>query len=101
MKFFDFTPKPKKPGELPLPLDFFQPWNTFCHDFKEIWKNEQRRIFIERRKQEDEVAKQFLQSRRVGTSKLPKQPKKAGGLVRIFKNFQKYFQNFNFECMIN
>lgn len=83
MKFFDFTPKPKKRGELPLPSDFFLPWNVFCHDFKEIWKNEQRRIFNERRRHEDEVTKQFLQSKRLGISKLPKQPKKAGGLVSL------------------
>jgi len=89
MKFFDFTPKPKKPGELPLPCDFFFPWSTFCHDFKEIWKIEQRRIFIEKKKQEEEANKQFIEKKRTGISNLPKQPKKAGGFKDRMQDLKK------------
>jgi len=76
MKFFDYMPKAKKAGELCSPTDFFQPWSAFCHDFKEIWKNEQQRILKENLKEIERA----IQAKRVGISKLQKQPKKKGGL---------------------
>ncbi len=80
MKFFDYMPKPKKPGETCPPSDFFQPWIPFCQDFKEIWKNEQQRILKENLKEMERA----IQAKRVGISKLQKQPKKKGGLVSIW-----------------
>ena len=77
MKYFDYMPKAKKAGETCPPADFFQPWIIFCHDFKEIWKNEQQRMLKESIKEMERI----IQARRVNASKLESRPIKKGGLV--------------------
>jgi len=62
MKFFDYIPKKKAGGDAPA-LEFFAPWSPFCHDFKEIWRNEQQRLLKEKVKEAEKIVKQKQSSR--------------------------------------
>jgi len=43
-----FCVKPKSSEREVAPKDFFGLWTSFCHEFKELWKTEQRRVCQER-----------------------------------------------------
>lgn len=76
-KYFQFTGR----GSEVTPYDFFSLWAPFCHDFRNIYVLEQRKLVKQRMKAAEEKVKKVQEERNVATK-----TKEVGGLKSKLKD---------------